>query len=1059
MAKRNRKSKNRSEARAVADAPKGAPEAASTSTTTNAPSVGTLMFLCIIVLFFASGFSSLIYQVLWTRMLVLVFGATTFATSTVLAIFMGGLALGSFIAGRFCDRLKHPVLWYALLEGVIGIWAIFTPAMFDAATPLYKMVWQQTHASMWQLGLLRFFCTAAILIVPTTCMGATLPVLSRYLATSLESIGSRVGSLYASNTFGAVFGAALTGFLILPAVGLSKTLFIAFTINIALFVIGAIIWKRSPAQKEGGALIEGAAVGSQPSREPLPFNVMLATGVFACSGAIAMIYEVCWNRALLMVIGSNTYAFTVMLCSFLIGIFVGSAVCSRFIDRARDPMFLFALLQISIGILTLISMQQFNNLPYVNLAWNAEGLADPTLAMFGRFIIAGCALAPITVCLGAIFPAVVKTCTTDLAAVGRSIGFLYSANTVGAIVGAFLAGFVCLPLFGAEKTLILGALLNAALGLVLLCACGNTSRPVQLVSAVSGVVAIAALIMTQTLWDPIVLLHGQNYRRSVAMRKKFDSPQSFARALHQTSQLKYWADGTCSHVGVVKSRTTGVTSLMTNGHIDASDGYDMPVQSLLPAFPLLLHPDSKDVAVVGWGCGQTTGIATLFPVQRIDAIELEPKVIEASKFFHHMNLKPEQDPRVNLIFNDGRNFLLATDKQYDVIVSEPSNPWQAGVCNLFTQQYFRICKKRLKSDGILTVWLQIHEVPPADVCGVLAAIKKEFSEAIVFVPTGGNLVVCASNSSLAIDYKRLQSTLASNARLREQLNKVGITSPGAILGHIGITTKGMNGLVAAFVNSDDQNRLEFDVGRVYEDSNFKAQNMALIASLFENGNGWEVVNWGNMTPGERANELAVAGLVSHTVAEPQVSIAWTKESLRLRPTANAYRLMGLLEIERNHMKEGEEYFNKGVALDPDNVPLLVDRGSLFVASNKRDAARQDLMKAVSLDPKNMLARYALAGNNSLHLVGQPLDDGPEDADARAKVNDILKLIGTLPDQEQFRERKPNVCLLASQAYFRLKDFDKAERYLKLYESLASSPDEQRNARALLKMMNRYRTKS
>src|SRR5262249_21810696 len=456
----------------------------------------TVWFAFILTLFLLSGLSSLIYQVIWTRLLVLVFGSTTFATATVLAVFMGGLALGSFLAGRISDRVQRPYFWYGMLEGIIGVWAILAPIMFDWALPLYRVVWQQFHLSVLPFSLLRFVMAAVILLVPTTCMGATLPLLARFVTDNLAYVGKHVGTLYATNTLGAVCGALLAGLVLLPVIGMNATTFTAAGINLLLCaaVIASaarveMVRDYKPPQIESG------------EKERLPAQVVSAIVAFSCSGAIAMIYEVGWTRSLLMVIGSSTYSFTVMLSSFLVGIFLGSLICARFVDRAREPIAWFALLQFLVCLFGFAAMIEFNFRPWWNLTINATPPSSPAFSLAVRFALAAAILMPLTLCLGAIFPVVVKVASTRLEAVGRSVGTLYSANTLGAIVGAFLAGFVFIPLFGVEKTLIFACLANMFIGLVLFNFVTG-ARPIVKIAAVAAGLAVALwAVKDPVVWD------------------------------------------------------------------------------------------------------------------------------------------------------------------------------------------------------------------------------------------------------------------------------------------------------------------------------------------------------------------------------------------------------------------------------------------------------------------------------------------------------------------------------------------------------------------------------
>ena len=1052
--------------------------------------IGLFAFCLVALLFFASGFSSLIYQVVWTRMLVLVFGATTFATSTVLAIFMGGLALGSFAAGRVSDRVRRPLLWYGVLEAIIGIWALLTPLLFTAATPVYKLIWLHTHASVLPFSLLRFVCTGLILIVPTTCMGATLPLLSRYVADELNTIGSRVGTLYSTNTLGAVAGALVTGFVILPMYGISASIAIGAAINFFLLfaVLTANFYRNlSPnfAQQPATAAKSAAPPQKQKTSEQkmskqekttsrqelkkyaqeqttseqkqntsaadpsggtesgaLPFAIRLAIVTFACSGAIAMIYEVCWTRTLLMVIGSSTYAFTVMLSAFLIGIFLGSLICARFIDRTSRPFVWFGVLQLLIGLFTLVSMHEFNYLPFWNLFVTARLRLDTNAVMLLRFALAGSILVPTTLCLGAIFPVVVKGCVQNLSRVGRSVGDLYSANTVGAIIGAFMTGFVCLPLFGVEKTLIGAGLINIALGLILLWTSTQISRRPKVIATIFSAPLIIVFLQSPDIWDKKILLDVQSWRRNILMRGfSFASFEQWRKHVDAMSVTKFWFDGPCSNVGVSYRKRDNVTSLVTNGHVDASDDVDMPVQALVSGFPLLLKPDAKDIAVIGWGCGQTVGTATLFPLRSIEAIELEPAVIEASKYFHHLNHWPEKDKRVHIQYNDGRNYLLATDEKFDVIVSEPSNPWQSGVCNLFTREYFEICHKRLRANGILSVWVQTAEVPPKDLRGVLAGITETFPYTLAFAPRPGNIVVLGSDAPLTVDMQSVREQLQDKTR-KNEFTKVGVPTPESLAAHILVSSQGLKRIVgSSYINSDDRNRLEFDVGRSYEDKLYVAKNHVLLE--LGTGDPWDQVSWGKMDDAAKAESLAAISSEALNSGGDVRALGWAKQSIAAKPNALAFKLMGRALAAEQHYSDAEQAFSKALAMTPDDLDLLMLRGSVRVAMRDRKNGIKDLQKALAGDETNKVNRYLLAGSYTPDLFQPPDQQGQ-------CAKKVLEVLGNLIDDQKFANVWPHTYRLAGQSYFVLGEDEKAKHYIKTYLRLV--PNDQ-GAISLQKILN------
>ncbi|MBC7999217.1 MAG: fused MFS/spermidine synthase, partial [Leptolyngbya sp.] len=640
-------------------------------------------FWLVCALFFASGLSSLIYQVAWTRHLVLIFGSTTLATSTVLAVFMGGLALGSFFAGRMTDKLQRPFLWYGILEGLIGAWALFVPVLLATAVSTYRVVWELTHFDFFTFSLVRLTIAAAILLFPTTLMGATLPLLSKFVTDSLANVGQRVGTIYAINTLGAVAGAALTGFYLLPTIGLAQTTVTSASINMLLcvaVVFAAMKLERIPApvvevEKEiteavgsnsdgppkhatksakskskkkraaeaAAALAAAPVISEETTDQPIKHTkiskphgkLTLALIAIGISGAAAMVYEVCWTRTLSMIIGGSTYAFTVMLTTFLAGIFAGGFVCAKFVDKIKRPFLAFGILQILVAVGCLLSLTLTRFLPEWNVFFNYILPRNPVNVLGVRFVLAEAALLPVTIFLGALFPVVIKCCASDLSQVGRSVGTVYSANTLGAIVGSLASGFLLIPQFGVENTILIAVGTNLVAGAALIFAEKEARFLTKFAYVLTGVVALIVFMLVPTEGNQKSFLLAQSARR--AMRdghNVLDKTQPWPRSMARAS-VEFFKDGPCSNVAIMKFPNGGDTSyaLLTNGCVDASDGADMSQQVLLATYPYLFRPYARKACVIGWGSGVTVSSLLNFPIDSVTAVELEPAVIDAAKVF------------------------------------------------------------------------------------------------------------------------------------------------------------------------------------------------------------------------------------------------------------------------------------------------------------------------------------------------------------------------------------------------------------------------------------------
>ena len=977
------------------------------------------------LLFFLSGASSLIYQVIWTRQMVFVFGSSTFASATVLSSFMGGLALGSFVAGKYADKMRNPFIVYGILEGIIGLWALAAPFMFDAALPLYKAFYLQMHLQILPFSILRFLVVALILLVPTACMGATLPILSRFITNSLKVVGERVGTLYAINTLGAVFGATAGGFYLIPEFGLSVATMAAAGTNVLLTVIVVALSKSwasfaSPpvAPLSGDDKSEDAKSAPLALPKPALYTVI----AFGISGAIAMVYEVAWTRALLLVIGSTTYAFSIMLSTFLLGIFLGSFVASRLADKVKDPVFWFGLLQVLLGIAGVVSIVMFTYLPYWNILANHQNYYNPQVGMAVRFLLAGAVLVPVTIFLGATFPLAVKSCSLELERIGNSVGTLYSVNTLGAIIGSFAGGFIIIPALGGEQTLITCAMANAMLGAGLLLSGVEGHKVAKILSSVVAVGLLVWTAQQPKVWNLYMLTSSQKVRRGMNFVNKEDPVQPFgewAKVVESAFDILFFKDGLCANVAVVQFKDKQ-KSLFTNGHIDASDGTtDMPTQVLLPAIPLFLKPGATDVADVGWGSGCTMGYALLFPIKNMVCAEIEPAVIETSKFFHDVNLAPEKDSRLRIEYNDGRNFLLATDEKFDVITSEPSNPWQAGVCNLYTQQYFQVCHDRLKPGGVFTMWWQCNEVSSNNLLRVFKALKGAFKHLCIFQTFPGDIAAVASDEPIKINIKSIEAALAASPKLREKMAQYGGIAVGEDLPlKVLMADDAIDKLIANVpANTDDRNYIEFDVAKTYEQKNYSLENAKWFVE--NSGSVWDVVDWGTMTDAEKASKMA--GISERgMVRDSPLAQLWATQSYKVHPNAFALCVQALIYAQ----KKGD--FDQAFALAdfavkhfPGDVRPVCVRGIVELLAGAPLRARKDFEEALKSDPDNKIYKFRLAQTympelrDWYQIANLPMKDIGKAETNPAKV---LELVSPVLNDTNFLVQNPAAIGIAANAY-------------------------------------------
>ena len=869
------------------------------------------------VAFFLSGASSLIFQALWTRMLHHTFGATSVAMSTVLTAVMAGRGFGADVFGKRAAKFRRPLSVYALAELGVAACALVIPPLVrsDGFFALVNAALrQQLGEGSFAFMVARFFCVLPLLLVPTTLMGGTLPLLAQHFV-SAETEGRssvRVGGLYALNTFGAVAGTVLSSFVLMPAIGVRATNFVAVGINALLGVVILLLRPRQPAPQP-------QPVPTASDVAPAPHG-RLALLAFGISGACSMAYEVVWSRALAMAIGSSLQSFALILVTFLIGIAGGSAAAAHLMGASRSagavflacasallsllalaPAIVLSSAPLALGAFALtcagLLLHTQNALTQArDLRWAEEERSDEARALLARtglrtllvpcaialieiarfsltagvnavtrhgylpFITAGAVLCcagtfaliaalrarpialagavqlaialatfasyafqdeipysfarlvtalrdlpnhvgtvrffmllaaglctlPAALGMGAMFPITLELWSKRERAVGADVGRVYAANTIGSIIGAWLPGFVLLPLWGMERTLATGMIINTSIALALLHAAlrerERGARPL-----IAGALALlAALIVHLALpasplsWN---LSHMTLGAFRVSLAHEVLDPESWGQP-----DLVYYRDGVSTTVSV--ERWGRHLSLKNNGKVDASNGDDMPTQIMVAAYPLLLHPRGPkdlDVAIVGFGSGVTVGAALEFPVRHVDTMELERAVVDAAlEFFsdvsHLEKSTPRfpylRHPRLTLFNDDGRNFLAATPKRYDVIISEPSNPWITGVSDLFTVDHFRVTKQKLKPGGVYCQWVQLYELSPENIKTVYATFASQFRYVLAFSAEelSSDTILVGSDSPLPIDLAHIERSLR-DPRIADELERAYVHSP------------------------------------------------------------------------------------------------------------------------------------------------------------------------------------------------------------------------------------------------------------------------------------------
>ena len=760
--------------------------------------------------FIFSGATGLIYEVLWARMLGLVFGATTLAVSTVLAAFMGGLALGSALAGKLAPRIKKPLSTYGWMEIGIAIYALLVPFLFRWIDHVYVLIWQQLQPGYFAFSLWRFVLSGLVLLVPTTLMGATLPVLSAALVRSSHRDSNSVTRLYACNLAGAILGTLAAGFVLLPTLGVRTTIAVAAAINVVVGIIAIFLQRRT----------QPSLVPEQTLLEVDESSAVVASGAFwafaaLASGFVTISTQVSWTRILTMIIGSSTYAFSIVVALFLIGLAGGAWFVARK-DRSHNLRSIILMVEVITAVCLLLSLFVLNKIPalLINLGLRFQTSSWPGLLSLQILSATLLILVP-ALLMGMVMPLVLVWAGSEPTKAVARVGRSYAINTVGAIAGAFITGFILIPKTSTRFTLLLAATLCLVVAGVAYRPAGTTRDPALKRSLAIGLTPILAILLfiiapPMNLADLSIGAYD-SLVRVLAQTREGTTQSDPGQGTHE---LLMYQEGPTATVSVRRDQNT--VSMAINGRTNASDSiYDMPTQVMLGQLPLLVAPKIDTGLIIGYATGVTVGAMLQSPVQSVTCVELEPGTIDGSSFFNHINNRPLDDPRTNLIIDDARTFLRVTPNRYDMIVSEPSHPWVPGVANLFTQEFFELGRARLNDEGIWVQWVQIYQLSTESLRSVLATYHKVFPHVLVFrvggLNKGKDLLLIGSNRPLNLD--RLPERL-TDQRMLTELGRVDLKTEADIRGwFVCDETKLGPAVAGARINTDDNMHIEMTVPR------------------------------------------------------------------------------------------------------------------------------------------------------------------------------------------------------------------------------------------------------
>ncbi|HYE30450.1 MAG TPA: fused MFS/spermidine synthase [Methylomirabilota bacterium] len=737
--------------------------------------------LLVLICFFLSGVAGLVYQVAWSRYLALFLGHTSYAVVAVLVAFMGGLAIGNAVLGRMADRIRKPLALYAWLEIGIGLYALLFPHYNQLVHSAYISAASQVSLGSPATVMLKFGFSLLTILLPTVLMGATFPALVRFVTHSLGDLRQKVALLYFINSAGAVAGALVAQFYWIRSLGLEATVYASAALNLG---VGAVTlwWSARFAAPVLATREEKPQQAEETySREEL----RLAVWGIGLSGFVAMLYEVAWTRLLALALGSSSNAFTIMLVTFITGIAVGAWIVSK-AGGSKDSLGAFAWAELALAASVLGTMFFYDDLPF----WFSR-LANDISRRPESYYLYQAVQATIcfvvmfipSLCLGMTLPLVSRIATNEVARSGQSVGSVFAVNTLGTVLGAAVTGLWIMPQLGLARTFGLGLALNAFIGASILARRKGISISRSIIGAVVAAVALTFISgeLFNAEWQR---LFSTGLFRDRGNRKAYENHW-------QSSQLVYYKDGPSGSVAVMTTTNAAITnlSLKVNGKTDASTAADVPTQLLIAHIPLILKPDSSNVLIVGLGSGMTAGAALRHTnVVSVDTVELSREVAEGAAFFGRWNDDALTNPRHRIVTEDAKTFLQVKGKQYDVIVSEPSNPWMAGVAGVFTREYYQSCEKRLGKDGLMVQWVQLYEMADDGVKTILATFSSVFPYMAIWRGAGSDLILVGSRTEREFSLEQSHAAY-QRGPVKSHLASFGLVAFPVFLAHEVVSMK------------------------------------------------------------------------------------------------------------------------------------------------------------------------------------------------------------------------------------------------------------------------------
>ncbi len=1003
-------------------------------------------------------------------------------------------------------------------------------------------------------------------------MGATMPVLSRFFVRSFSELGRRVGDLYATNTLGAVIGCAVAGYLFIPMLGMRRTVFFAAVTNLIIALVILVVDRiREKGPIEFAGPVESPSLQGQRSSEAPSWIGWVVLTAFGLSGFAALIYENAWTRALTLVIGSSVYSFTTMLVTFLIGLALGGFFYARFMGEREARLSTFGLIELWVGLTALATIPLFEKLPliFVRLLHGFGDSFDVFLSL--QIFLSALVMFLPTVLLGLTFPLVAKLFTQNLYKVGSGVGSSYAANTLGAILGAFAGGFILIPWLGVQNTIIFAVVTNLVIGALLVVADPRLSALPRMTLGLA--VLILALIVPFRVqrWDQHILTSGVTIYND-----RYENLPTDSLRLEEMKRddVVYYREGLTATVSVHRIAGSDYIYFRSNGKIDGSYG-DALSQLMTSFIPMFLNPQAEKAVVIGLGTGMSAhALAAFSSLKEIEVLEIEPAMIEASKFFDRVSVKidklPEgvsfptrpggriwyepdtkllfykgvmeddersklmelsqvrdyrgaidnlfrkarnsrhrgvlEDKRVRVIPTDGRNYILATPTRYDVITAEPSNPWIAGIANLYTREFYQVINSKLKDDGIFAQWFHNYSMSPDDFRMVFRTFAEAFPHVSLWSMKESDFLLVGSKKEQVFNYPALKALYDKNPTLRSDLDYLNLSDIYAVQGFYRMNRDGFLAFSkGADINTDDGAELEFsapknlrrpttDLNRrlmtphtieapwlksrplpvpeamhhYYLAESYRASvwnSKALIEleqairlepknSKFHLLQARILLDQDKSAEGAKALFIALerdAGVIREVLAMsddlylPEAKALYTKVIEMGTKEVLPYLGLGNIAMHSGDLNEAEKWFARARSIEPEHPAVLLAWGRLTAQKASRHKEKAQA-KELTEEAKGLLERSLAKGENSATLYS-------ELGEVYTKLEMWEKAVDAYNEALRLRRRRNDWRLSLGQAYAKMGKYREAER--KYREVLAFSPEDTDAWKGLRDLGKRY----